>query len=322
MDYGIDVSHYNAIADAHAVRGNGITFAWVKASEGIDYVDPSFANKVAQLKAAGITVGAYHFLTAGNAVAQAQHFRAVAGSAGCLATGALMPMADMETATLRTGANPAVAQFYDALAVKPLDVYGNLDWWQHVLVPAQWAQRSILGHIARYNGQPGSPGWSYGQLACHQHTSTGTVPGIPGNVDRDCTMAAYSLAKITIGQVTPIVTPREAPKPAAPAPATTWTVRGGDTLSRIASAWHVTVSALAVANHIADIDLIRVGQVIHRPGSASAVPAPQRRSSYTVRPGDTLSAIAANHRTTVPALVALNHISNPDRIYAGQHILV
>lgn len=46
-DYGIDVSH---------VHANGITFAWCKATEGTegtDYVDPTFASKVTQLRAAG-----------------------------------------------------------------------------------------------------------------------------------------------------------------------------------------------------------------------------------------------------------------------------
>jgi LysM repeat protein len=322
MDYGIDVSHYNAIADAYAVRGNNITFAWCKASEGTDYVDPTFANKVRQLKAAGIVVGAYHFLRAGSVSAQAAHFRQVAGDAGCLAVGALMPMLDMESADVRGSANDAVNGFYDALNVSPLDVYGNLDWWNNVLAPGRWSNRGVLGHIARYNGAPGSPGWTYGRMACHQHTSNGTVPGIPGNVDRNATMGAYSLQSVTIGQVAPAPTPIPAPVPPPSSPADTWTVRSGDTLSRIASFWNTTVSAVAVANRITDVNLIRVGQVIRRPGSAGAAPAPVARRTYVVRSGDTLSAIAARYGTSVPALVALNHLSNPNRIYAGQTLSV
>lgn len=40
--------------------------------------------------------------------------------------------------------------------------------------------------------------------------------------------------------------------------------------------------------------------------------------TYTVRPGDTLSGIAAAHGTTVDALVQLNGIANPNLIYVGQ----
>ena len=40
--------------------------------------------------------------------------------------------------------------------------------------------------------------------------------------------------------------------------------------------------------------------------------------SYTVQSGDTLSAIAANHNTTVDKLVSLNNIANSHLVYAGQ----
>lgn len=40
--------------------------------------------------------------------------------------------------------------------------------------------------------------------------------------------------------------------------------------------------------------------------------------TYTVKPGDALSKIAADHGTTTAALAALNGISNPNLIYAGQ----
>jgi LysM repeat protein len=43
-------------------------------------------------------------------------------------------------------------------------------------------------------------------------------------------------------------------------------------------------------------------------------------STYTVQPGDTLSAIAAEFGTTVNALAALNSIPNPNLIHPGQII--
>lgn len=49
-------------------------------------------------------------------------------------------------------------------------------------------------------------------------------------------------------------------------------------------------------------------------------PAPGRR--YTVRPGDTLSELAARFDTTVAALAAANHIPNPDLIRVGQVLTV
>ena len=43
---------------------------------------------------------------------------------------------------------------------------------------------------------------------------------------------------------------------------------------------------------------------------------------YTVRPGDTLSAIASRAGTSVADLLTTNHLANADRIYAGQALLV
>lgn len=317
MEYGVDLSHWNALVDANAVRANGITYAWCKATDGTSYVDPTFVAKVAQLRAAGIIVGAYHFVHGDDPRGQARHFKHVAGDAGCLAPGALVPMLDMEALDSRADANAIVCEFYDELVPGIAEVYGNLDWWTHVLRPDSWGNRNIVGHIARYNGDPGNPGWSYTKMAFHQHTSTGTVPGIPGNVDRNVTMQSYSVEQVRIGGT---ATPPPAPQP-QPAPIVIgdeWTVRPGDTLSRIASAWNVTVSALAAANGIPNPDMIYVNQVIHRPGTNGAAPPPTSGPRYQIRPGDTLSAIAAAHGTTVAILTALNHLSNPDRILAGE----
>lgn len=321
MDFGIDLSHYNAISDAHAVRADGITYAWCKATQGLG-TDATFVNKVNQLRAAGIVVGAYCFLDgSASTSAQAAHFRQVAGDAGCLNTGALLPMMDMEDSAVRGGANSIIPAFFDVIGVEPQDVYGNLDWWNNALKPGDWGSRDIVGHIARYNGSPGNPGYSYPRMGVHQHTDAGTVPGIPGAVDRDATMPGFALAQLCIGGVAIAAPPVSTPPP-APAPSgDTWTVKAGDTLSRIASAWNVTVSALAAANGIPDPNLIHIGQVIHKPSSTGAAPAPSPSgATYVVRAGDTLSAIAANHGTSVAVLVTLNHIANPDRISIGQVI--
>lgn len=318
MEFGTDLSHWNALVDANAVRANGITFAWCKATEGTDYVDPTFVGKVNQLRAAGIIVGAYHMMRAGNIRAQAAHFANVASMAGCLNAGSLLPMYDMEQAEVRSNADSVVNEFHDALNVSIGEVYGNLDWWRNALHFSSWGNRNIYGHIARYNGDPGNPGFSYGRMGFHQHSSTGKVPGIPGNVDRNCTMAGFTVTQLCIGGVNPPPVPVPPPPPIQSGD--TWVVRPGDTLSRIASAWGVTVSALAVANGIPNPDLIFVNQVIHRPGTGGAAPLPGEGERYQIRSGDTLSGIAAAHGTTVAELVALNHISNPDRIFAGQWI--
>ena len=50
-------------------------------------------------------------------------------------------------------------------------------------------------------------------------------------------------------------------------------------------------------------------------------PKPTYRT-YTVRPGDTLSAIAAHYHTTVTAIAQLNHIADPAKLRVGQVLLI
>ncbi len=52
--------------------------------------------------------------------------------------------------------------------------------------------------------------------------------------------------------------------------------------------------------------------------TAAALPASVVASSYVVHPGDTLSAIALRHGTTVSALAEANHLAHPDLIRIGQ----
>lgn len=96
-----------------------------------------------------------------------------------------------------------------------------------------------------------------------------------------------------------------------------YTVQTGDTLGAIAGRFGTSVGALARLNHIADPNLIRVGQVLSvpRPGNT---PPPASPAHYTVQPGDTLGAIAARFHTSVQAIAQRNHIANPNLIHVGQ----
>lgn len=107
---------------------------------------------------------------------------------------------------------------------------------------------------------------------------------------------------------TPAPTPQPAPKP----PSRTYTVKSGDTLSGIAACHGTTWQELQRINNIADPNLIHPGQVITLTGSAPAA------RTYTVRKGDTLSAIAQRHGTTWQELARTNQLANPDLIRPGQ----
>jgi len=58
---GIDVSHYENDIQWDKVKAQGISFAFIKATEGGDYVDPTFQANWKGAGGAGIARGAYHF---------------------------------------------------------------------------------------------------------------------------------------------------------------------------------------------------------------------------------------------------------------------
>jgi len=58
---GIDISHYQGAIRWSGLPDAGVDFAYIKATEGGDYVDPTFATNWRAAKAVGIERGAYHF---------------------------------------------------------------------------------------------------------------------------------------------------------------------------------------------------------------------------------------------------------------------
>jgi lysozyme len=60
--HGIDVSHHNGKIDWDKVAGDNIAFAYMKATEGVSFVDPHFKYNWSESKRAGIRRGAYHYV--------------------------------------------------------------------------------------------------------------------------------------------------------------------------------------------------------------------------------------------------------------------
>lgn len=121
----------------------------------------------------------------------------------------------------------------------------------------------------------------------------------------------------------PVVVPIQQNKPAS-----TYTVKTGDTLSGIAAQHGVTVTDLKAVNQL-QTDLIYPGQVlasqkgrVEQPKPASAVQQPVEKTQvYTVKKGDTLYQIATNAGVSIAQLKEWNNLAS-DIIFVGQNLRV
>jgi membrane-bound lytic murein transglycosylase D len=148
------------------------------------------------------------------------------------------------------------------------------------------------------------------------------------------------VAEETPTTVAAATAPREsAPAPRAasaarPARPVTHTVARGDTLTEIATRYHVSVSDLKRWNSLSS-DTIQLGRslrvsgdAVASSGSGSGSGGSSARSSggerirYTVRSGDSLSAIASRHGVSMSDLQRWNSIRNPSAIQAGQVLTI
>jgi LysM repeat protein len=174
-----------------------------------------------------------------------------------------------------------------------------------------------------------------GDTVSHIAARTGTTVAAISRAN-----ALHDPGRILVGQVLTIPsTAARTPTAHRPAsvthtPATHYTVRAGDNVTTIAKRHGTTVAAIVKANHLDRRAFIRVGQVLTIPGKAvtatkasTGTKAPAAgptttTTTYTVVAGDTLTRIAAQHRTTVAELARLNHVRTTALIRIGQKLTV
>lgn len=141
-------------------------------------------------------------------------------------------------------------------------------------------------------------------------------------------------APAPVKTVTPASTQSKADTNKVVTKSVTYTIKRGDTLSKIAREFKTTVSALKSLNNLRS-DLIFVGQKLQvtkattqknskpvAPSSSAktATPAPSKQT-YKIKSGDTLSHIARQYKTTVANLKKLNNLKS-DLIFVNQTIRV
>lgn len=185
---GMDAARFQSFVDWPRAKAVGIEFAFLKATEGGDLLDPMFRDHWRGAARAGIRRGAYHFYYfCTPASVQAQWFiRNVPKSPG-----ALPPVLDMEWNPF----SPTCQRRPEAAVIR-----AEMRIWMDA-VEAHYGQRPIIyttpgfyedADLSKIRGEefwlrttakrpreayPGQP-WRF-----WQYTATGTLPGTPGDVD-------------------------------------------------------------------------------------------------------------------------------------------
>lgn len=189
---GIDVSHYQGAINWTSVRNAGIRFAFIKATEGTSFLDSRFDYNYVAAYNAGIIRGAYHFArpAASSGAAQAD-FVANNGGAWSADSRTLPAALDLEAGChglSQSAMRGWIQSFLDRYRTRTgrhAIIYTTTSWWTSCTGnwSGPWSTSPLW--IARWASTPGTlpagaPFWSF-----WQYTSTGSVSGISGNVDRN-----------------------------------------------------------------------------------------------------------------------------------------
>ena len=320
----IDISKWQAGLDIGSTGAEGVI---CKATQGTTYVDPSCDTHYQKAKKLGMKLGVYHYASGGDPIAEADFF--VNNIQGYLGE-AILALDWESTQNPRFGEHaswclPFLKRVEERTGIKPLiymsaSVIRQADWTSVVanntgLWVAGYPDNRDSWDVPSfpYNISP----WPF--YAIWQYTSSG------GKLDRDIFQgdaAAWDkyVGKKGESQPAPAPVPAPAPKPEPKPDYVEYVVKPGDTLSQIAARYGTTYQKIAADNGIADPNKIYPNQVLKIYTNNSA---PKDEAVYyTIRPGDTLSAIASKFGTTWQKLAEMNGIENPDLIFPSVTIRV
>lgn len=315
---GIDVSDWQGYIDYSEVKNAGIEVVYIKASQGNSIVDPYFKTNYNNAKANGLKVGLYHFLTATTtqeAENQAQYFASVISgtSPDCKLAMDFEVFNGLSNSEINK-ISFAFLRKVQEITGKEVIVYSDASNARNTF--SQALANTYPLWVAEYGvSSPNTGNWA--SYEGFQYSDKGTISGINGFTDLDIfTDSIFLSAPINIS------TPQNSVNQFR-----TYTVRRGNTLSQIALLYNTTVREIAGLNRISNPNLIFVGQVlqIDITNDISTITADKYETNhiiYTIKAGDTLTAISRKYGVTIQSIVDLNNIANPNLIFAGDRLRI
>lgn len=185
---GIDISSYQAELNAGIVPSD---FVIIKATEGTNYINPTWEEQAGQVTQANKLLGFYHFASIGNPITEADFFISVVKNY----IGKAILVLDFEAGAINAWGNVGARQFLNRVkektGINPMiymssDVTRQFNWSiissTNPLWVAQYASMSPTG----YQSEPWTDGKGYGtwnSAVIHQYSSAGSLANWNGNLD-------------------------------------------------------------------------------------------------------------------------------------------
>ena len=313
---GIDISQWQENINFTKVKNNGVEIVYIKATQGNDYIDPYFKRNYQNAKDVGLKIGVYHFLTARNieeAIDEADFFCSVISNKKINCKLAM----DFESfgRLTKEQINEISLAFLERVEQntgKELVIYSDI-YNAKKIFSEELAQKYPVW-IAEYGVDKPNSNGKWNTWIGFQYTDKGRVDGITDFVDKD-----YYTSNIFLNDESLI---KENSHRNNIERIRTIKVKRGDTLSKLAIKYKTTVNLIIGFNNIKNKNLIYIGQILKIPYSTQEVKGETNHILYTIKRGDTLTQIAKKFNTTVSELVKLNHIRNPNLIYAGDTLKI
>lgn len=215
LDNILDLSHYNLITDGAALKTN-VSAIIHKATQGLTYVDPEYAGRKTLLKDA-VLWGAYHFGTAQDPIAQANHFIDVVGpNSDTLLALDFESNSDTDQGTMSVAqAEAFVTEIKRRTGVYPL-----------LYLRASFAPETSLVlsqcplWISSYRDIPLLPNMANGKYVLHQYTNgtSGPAPRTTAGLNKPCDRSRFVGTKAELALFwktasTAVATPAPTPVP-------------------------------------------------------------------------------------------------------------
>ncbi|RPD55962.1 glycoside hydrolase family 25 protein [Lentinus tigrinus ALCF2SS1-6] len=186
---GVDISAYQGTVDFDSLVANGLSFVYIKATEGTTYVDENFSDYYEGATNAGLIRGGYHFAhpSSSSGATQANYFLANGGGwsgDGITLPGALdieyNPSGDecygLSASQMVSWVQDFSDTYYSNTGVYPV-IYTTTDWWTTCTGnSAAFASTNPLW-IARYSSSIGTLPAGWGYTTFWQYADSGANPG-------------------------------------------------------------------------------------------------------------------------------------------------